>query len=191
MSGAVEHPGVHEVALGTPIAEIVGRSVPIDSVGAVLVGGYGGTWLGAGDLDTPYAPGALQRHGAGVGAGILIVLGRGQCGLAESAGIAEYMAGESAGQCGPCVFGLPALAADLRALAGGRGGRATLGRLHARFAVVEGRGACRHPDGVVRMIRSALLVFGNDADMHAAGRPCLHDSGRDIRHTRRRSGTIR
>jgi NADH:ubiquinone oxidoreductase subunit F (NADH-binding) len=177
VSGAVEHPGVHEIALGTPIGEIVARSVPVDGVAAVLVGGYGGTWLGESDLDTPYAPGPLAHHGAGVGAGILIVLGTRQCGLAGSAAIARYMAGESAGQCGPCVFGLPALADDLHALAAGRGAPETVARLHARFGAIEGRGACRHPDGVVRMIRSALRVFADDVAAHAARRPCRTGAG--------------
>jgi NADH:ubiquinone oxidoreductase subunit F (NADH-binding) len=177
VSGAVEHPGVHEIALGTPIAEIVARSVPVDGVAAVLAGGYGGTWLGPSDLDSPYAPGPLALLGAGVGAGILVVLGPRQCGLALSADIARYLAGESAGQCGPCVFGLPALSDDLHTLAIGRGSPATLERLLARGGAVEGRGACRHPDGAVRMIRSALRVFADDVAVHAAGRPCRHGTG--------------
>ncbi len=174
VSGAVGLPGVHEVALGTPIAEILALSRPDHAVGAVLVGGYGGTWLGAGDLDTPYAPERLARHGAGVGAGVLVVLGRRSCGIAEAARIANYLAGQSAGQCGPCLFGLPALADAVGALAAGRAGPGTVDRLHARLGAVEGRGACRHPDGAVRMLRSALAVFADDVAAHVAGRPCRH-----------------
>lgn len=172
VSGAVDHPGVHEIALGTPIDEIVSLSGPGQVVGAVLVGGYGGTWIGSDDLGTRYAPGPLARLGAGTGAGVLVVLGREACGVAVAARIADYMAGQSAGQCGPCVFGLPALAEDMRALAGGSAAPATVERLRGRFAAVEGRGACRHPDGVVRMLRSALVVFADDLSSHAAGVPC-------------------
>jgi NADH:ubiquinone oxidoreductase subunit F (NADH-binding) len=82
------------------------------------------------------------------------------------------MAGESAGQCGPCVFGLPAIAGDLERLAAGRADPEVLERIRSRSAIVEGRGGCRHPDGVVRMVRSALTVFAADADSHSRGRPC-------------------
>ena len=83
------------------------------------------------------------------------------------------MAGESAGQCGPCVYGLPAVAQDLELLAAGRGGHEVLARIEQRCGAVLGRGACRHPDGVVRLVRSALAVFAGDAHDHAAGRPCV------------------
>ena len=44
-------------------------------------------------------------------------------------------------------------------------------------AVIDRRGACRHPDGVVRAgpLR-ALTVFADDARDHAAGRPCPDDT---------------
>ncbi len=82
------------------------------------------------------------------------------------------MAGESAGQCGPCVFGLPAVAEDLERLESGYADPDAIGRIEARVASVDGRGACRHPDGVARMVRSALSVFAADAAAHAGGRPC-------------------
>jgi NADH:ubiquinone oxidoreductase subunit F (NADH-binding) len=39
------------------------------------------------------------------------------CGVAETARVARYLAAESAGQCGPCVFGLDALASSVEAIA--------------------------------------------------------------------------
>jgi NADH:ubiquinone oxidoreductase subunit F (NADH-binding) len=74
------------------------------------------------------------------------------------------LAGESAGQCGPCVHGLDALAEAMRSSSTHELER--LGRL------VSGRGACRHPDGVVRFVESALETFGDDFARHASGRGC-------------------
>jgi NADH:ubiquinone oxidoreductase subunit F (NADH-binding) len=172
VSGAVRSPGVLEVALGTPVDELIGRVGPTGPVAGLLVGGYGGAWLHPGKASVPYAPGPLAAAEATHGVGILVVLPASSCGITETARIARFMAGESAGQCGPCVFGLPAIADDLDLLAAGRGDAAVVARIERRCSAVDGRGACRHPDGVVRLVRSALAVFADDVSDHAAGRPC-------------------
>jgi NADH:ubiquinone oxidoreductase subunit F (NADH-binding) len=106
--------------------------------------------------------------------GIVIVLGHDACGLMETARIVHYLAGQSAGQCGPCVYGLPAIADDVTRLARGHADPALFGRLERRLAQVEGRGACRHPDGAVNVARSALRVFADDVQAHAGGTVCPH-----------------
>jgi NADH:ubiquinone oxidoreductase subunit F (NADH-binding) len=172
VTGAVRQPGVLEVEMGTPLVDILARAGLDTDLSAVLLGGYGGAWLDPSRVSTPYAPGPLAAAGATQGVGVVIALPATACGVAETARIVRYMAGESAGQCGPCVFGLPAIAGDLEALWAGRAGRGVLERIATRAAAVDGRGACRHPDGVVRVVRSALAVFGADAAAHAEGRPC-------------------
>lgn len=172
VSGTVEHQGVYEVAFGSPISAIVEQAMPSRPPAAVLVGGYGGSWIAGEELETPYSPERLARYGAIVGPGVLVSIDDSVCGIAETARIARYMAAEGAGQCGPCVFGLPAIADDLAAVAAGRVDPQLARRLLTRLGAVEGRGACRHPDGVVRMARSALSVFGEDLERHLAGAPC-------------------
>jgi len=174
LSGAVQQPGVVEVDRGTPLHEIVARATPARSPSAMLVGGYGGTWVGPEHFGTPYASLALRTIGASAGVGIIAVLDQNSCGLAETARIAHYMSGQSAGQCGPCVFGLPAITDDLTRLARGQVDPGLLARLERRLFQVNGRGACRHPDGVVTMVRSALSVFASDVMAHAHGAPCDH-----------------
>ena len=172
ITGAVGGPVVIEVELGTTVADILARAGVDADLSAVLLGGYGGTWLDPSMLDTPYAPGPLASAGASLGVGIVVGLPVTSCGIAETARIARYMAGESAGQCGPCVFGLPAIARDLEWLSSGRRRPRQPRTIASRAAVVDGRGACRHPDGVARLVRSALEVFAGDARAHAEGRPC-------------------
>jgi NADH:ubiquinone oxidoreductase subunit F (NADH-binding) len=179
-SGAVKYPGVYEVELGTPVARILERAGLVAEVSGVLVGGYGGTWLAPEMIDTSYAPGPLAAVGSAMGAGVLAAIPAFACGVAETARIVAYMAGESAKQCGPCVFGLPSMAGDLASLARGEGDRLTLARLRKHLDVVSGRGACRHPDGVVRLVRSALGVFAADFAEHARHRPCQGSKHRPV-----------
>jgi NADH:ubiquinone oxidoreductase subunit F (NADH-binding) len=172
VTGGVQAPGVVEVELGTPVADVVQRCGPTGPVSGLLVGGYGGAWLAPDLASTPFAPTPLARAGATHGVGIVVALPTTSCGIAETARITRWMAGESAGQCGPCVYGLPALADDLERLAAGLTDGSVVGRLDERARSVAGRGACRHPDGVARLVRTALSVFAADAAAHAAGHPC-------------------
>ena len=170
--GEVHRPGVYEVGIGQPVGEILelagGPAVPL---GALLIGGYFGTWADAkAAWPLPFSAGGLSALGASPGAGLIAALPADSCGLAETARVARYLAGESAGQCGPCVFGLDAIAGALADLAGGRSFRPDL--LRRWMGQVDGRGACHHPDGAVRLIRSALRVFGAEIDRHAQGWCC-------------------
>jgi NADH:ubiquinone oxidoreductase subunit F (NADH-binding) len=173
LSGAVPRPSVLEVQLGTSIRSILDAGHADPEPQALLTGGYGGSWLSGEHLDVAYDNTALAPYGATVGAGILVVLGRSGCGLAETQRIVKWMANESARQCGPCAFGLPALADDLSQLLRSANGAPDVHReLIERCNVIEGRGACRHPDGVVRLVRSALDVFRDDIAQHAKGVHC-------------------
>jgi NADH:ubiquinone oxidoreductase subunit F (NADH-binding) len=174
VSGAVAHPGVVEVERGTSLIDIARRALPAGQPQALLVGGYGGAWVGPVDFGTPYASFSMRAIGATAGVGVVVVLGQDACGLAESARIVSYLAGQGAGQCGPCVYGLPAIAGDLGRLARGDADPGLLVRLDRRLREVDGRGACRHPDGAVHLVRSARHVFAADVTAHAAGTPCVH-----------------
>ena len=77
-----------------------------------------------------------------------------------------YLAGQSAGRCGPCFNGLPALAEAVEAVSLGRGGT---GRVEELARLVVRRGACAHPDGTVRLVRSLLATFAGEVAAHAGG----------------------
>ncbi len=159
---------VTEVPLGIPLAELIGDVRPEQGV---LLGGYHGSWLQAQQaarltLDNR----TLEPAGGRVGAGIVITLPADRCGLIETATAVRYLALESAGQCGPCLNGLPRISAALTELASGRARPQTRADLERWCGLVTGRGACHHPDGTARFVRTALVAFAAEVDRHAKGR---------------------
>jgi NADH:ubiquinone oxidoreductase subunit F (NADH-binding) len=174
LTGAVSDPGVYEIEAGTRVGEVLALAGADESSDIVLIGGYFGTWHQSREIERlPLTAAGLRPAGASPGAGVVVALPGGSCGLVEAARILDYLASQGAQQCGPCMFGLPAIADDFAQLASGTPDGDLMGRLTRRLGVIPGRGACRHPDGAVRMAASALAAFAADAAAHAARRPCL------------------
>ncbi|MGH3640258.1 MAG: NADH-ubiquinone oxidoreductase-F iron-sulfur binding region domain-containing protein [Mycobacterium sp.] len=193
LSGLLPRRHVLEVPIGTLLTEVLARGGLDDlrNVGAVLLGGYHGTWL-----PTAALPGArlsrasLAPRGASPGAGIVHALPSDQCGLARTADIVAYLAEQGAQQCGPCRNGLPRLAQLFDDLAYARVVDRSLDEVHRLLDVVNGRGSCRHPDGTVRLAHSALATFAVDIAHHRAGRctaalVAAHDAERTDRPPQR------
>lgn len=164
VGGAVSRPGVVEVPLGTPLG-IVLSAAGAAAPQAVVVGGYHGTWHARPDLQL--------CHANGLGAGVVSVLDGDTCALGELARVAAWLAAQSARQCGPCRFGLPALARDVAAIAAG--GDVAAAIQHAR--AVQGRGACHYPDGAVRFVMSGLHLLREETVRHRTAGGC----GRPVR----------
>jgi NADH:ubiquinone oxidoreductase subunit F (NADH-binding) len=174
VTGAVPDQGVHEIALGTTLAEVVEQAGGLSrDVGAVILGGYFGTWARAGDVwDLALEPGAMKTQGLSFGCGIVGLLPAGACGVAATARIMAFLADASAGQCGPCLFGLQAISDALAEIAAGRAEAGRLDDIERWTRLVEGRGACRHPDGAAQLMTSAFDVFGADLAWHARTGRC-------------------
>jgi NADH:ubiquinone oxidoreductase subunit F (NADH-binding) len=174
LSGAVARPGVYEIAHGTRLDEVLATAGGMTGESeAFLIGGYFGSWLSAGAaLPLPLAESALRPVGCSLGAGAIVALPKDWCGLVETARIVRYLADEGAGQCGPCVHGLAAIADAMTRIARGNHDALLERRLVRWTEHVEGRGACHHPDGAVRLVRSALRTFAGELHRHRRNGPC-------------------
>ena len=174
ISGRWAEPVVVEAPLGVSFRDLLNLTSP-DGYSAALLGGYGGGWVPmARLLDSDLTEESARRLGSSLGAGVIALLPRTHCPLVECARVVRYMQQQAAGQCGPCVFGLAELASHLESLA------FDPASLRGRFPpiletcdLMDGRGACRHPDGVTRFVRSALSVFTDEATLHCRRGPCV------------------
>jgi NADH:ubiquinone oxidoreductase subunit F (NADH-binding) len=171
--GAVARPGVLEVANGTSLHAVVkaagGQTEPL---GAFLLGGYAGTWVDPDSTAVNLEESGLRKRGATLGAGILFALPETACPVAEVARVTRWLASHNAGQCGPCVHGLAAIAGALEEVAGPGNRSGAYGNLKRWCRLVAGRGACAMPDGAARFVRSAMRVFAHDFDDHARNGRC-------------------
>jgi len=171
--GAVAQDVVVEAPLGTTVGDLVaGVGGLVEPIQAVLVGGYHGRWMPVhAAWDAPLSVTEMRARGGAVGAGLVVPLAAHACPLVEVSRVVEYLAAETAGQCGPCVNGLPAIADAVTSLARGLADADTLDRIARWSGLVVGRGVCKHPDGTVGFVRSALDVFAEHVERHLHG-PC-------------------
>jgi NADH:ubiquinone oxidoreductase subunit F (NADH-binding)/ferredoxin len=172
VGGSALRPSVVETPTGVPFMDVL--NLCRAAVGpAVLTGGFHGAWISAAAAElADVSREGFESAGGSLGAGIMLPLGDGTCALGEASRIARYLAGQSAGQCGPCRLGLPDLARSMASLASGSGGSAALDSIRLSAAAVRGRGACSHPDGAVRFALSALDVLIDDIADHALHGTC-------------------
>ena len=168
LSGAVARPGVYEIELGSTIAKLVAQR---------RRGHRAGGRVSRRRLLRRVDP--RQRlaltAASGLGAGVVVAFPDSACALRESARVARYLAGESAGQCGPCLHGLAALAGGLEQLAAGNDGdRPQLARWAERR-----RRTRRVPSPRRRssFISSTLAVFEHETADHLRDRCRRPDRG--------------
>jgi NADH:ubiquinone oxidoreductase subunit F (NADH-binding) len=165
VAGGVRRPGVYEIPVGYPLGDLL-RHAEAEPAQAVLVGGYYGAWIAADQaVAAPLSSSGLAPLGAAPGSGVIVAIPADACAWSEVTTVAGWYAAHSAGQCGPCRFGLADIARAILALAAGDPAAEAAARRWTEM--VRGRGACRFPDGAAGFITSALDVLQAEVSDHA------------------------
>ena len=105
--------GVFAAAAGIPLADqlrAAGAAGAGGIPGPVWLGGLGGFFVTEAEAaGAIWSNAGLAAYGGSTGPGVINVLAPDRCPLAQVSSLLSYAAGESAGQCEACMFGLPAV----------------------------------------------------------------------------------
>lgn len=171
--GDVSRPGVVEVELGTPLADVVARcGGPLQgrSIQALL-SGVSNPVLTADQLATPMTYEDMKAAGSGLGAAGFVVYDDTACMVEVARTVSRFLYVESCGQCVPCKFGTGEITEALDRLHEGKASAHDLRRIEERLTIVADASRCTLPVGEQRVIASLLLSFPEDFAAHLEG-PC-------------------
>ncbi len=176
-SGRLKRPGLWELPMGTPAREILeehagGMQDGRRFVGA-LPGGASTAFIVDQDLDTPMDFESLQRVGARLGTGTMVVLDDGRCPVGMALNLVRFFARESCGWCTPCREGLPWVAQTLAALESGDGRPEDLEVLAHHVAQIRlGHTFCAMAPGAMAPVEGALRHFSHVFNEHITRGAC-------------------
>lgn len=108
LAGAVERPGVYEVEFGRTLGELIdlaGGVTGTGRIGAVMLGGAAGVFVGEDHLDMPLTFEDARARGATLGSGVILVFDDRTDFPDITRRIAQFFRDESCGQCVPCRVG--------------------------------------------------------------------------------------
>ena len=164
ITGAVQHPGVFEVPMGTPLADVIDRAgglVPERTLRAVLVG-VSSAVLTPDRIETELSYEAMAAIGSGLGSAGFIVLADDADPVGVAAGVSRFLAIESCGQCTPCKQDGAEIARLLTDAANGDAAAEDLAEIKERLGTVADGARCSLASQQQAVIGSLLAAFDHE-----------------------------
>jgi len=165
LSGHVNKPGNYEVALGTPLRELIyadeyGGGIRGGLQPKIIVpGGASAPWLTAEQLDVTLDYEAVAAAGSMLGTAGIIVLDENTSAVETAYKMDEFFKHESCGKCTPCREGTTWLTNVLHRMANGHGRAEDIPNLHDIYNQMAGNCFCLLGESAVMPIKSALKLF--------------------------------
>jgi NADH-quinone oxidoreductase subunit F len=177
--GHVRRPGVAEVRLGTPLAQVVEQFAqgPTDGIGMLFPAGPSAAPLARSQAETPLDPDALRAAGSGLGTASLLVLGRAACPVSLGVSLAAFFEREACGQCPPCTVGTANLHRVVAALEHGGARSKDLHDLAEAAGFMSGHGYCSHARTAAASVTGLLRRFPADVEEHLRAGRCPRPEG--------------
>jgi NADH-quinone oxidoreductase subunit F len=170
--GDVVAPFVGEVALGTPLWDLVadaGGLQPGRRVQAV-VSGVANAVIPADALHVPVSYEGLAGIGSGLGSAGFVVYDDTACMVEVARELSRFLYVESCGQCRSCKFGTGEITRTLDVIAGGDGTERDIEVIGARLLSVTDQTRCYLAAEEQILISSILRAFPEEFALHLEGR---------------------
>ncbi|HSD30067.1 MAG TPA: NADH-ubiquinone oxidoreductase-F iron-sulfur binding region domain-containing protein [Vicinamibacteria bacterium] len=176
LAGKVRHGGLIEVPMGVTVREIVedlGGGVPKGrTLKAVQLGGPSGGCLPASLGETPVDYEALDRSGAIMGSGGLVVLDDRDCMVEISRFFLRFTCRESCGKCTFCRIGTKRMLEILDRLCAGAGREEDLGNLAELADRVSRASLCGLGQTAPNPVTTAMRYFRGEFEAHVREKRC-------------------
>jgi NADH:ubiquinone oxidoreductase subunit F (NADH-binding) len=172
VTGATDHAGVAEVALGTPLRQVLDELGGGARAGRELVAvmsGVANPLLPARAFDTAVSYEAMRAAGSGLGAAGFIVFDDEDDLVAVAAGVARFLAVESCGQCRHCKDDGLVLASLLAELSASTATVRDVEEMHTRLELVTEGARCNLATQQQLVVGSVLERFPEVVAAHAEG----------------------
>ncbi|MCC6003328.1 MAG: 4Fe-4S binding protein [Thermofilum sp.] len=176
VTGAVRRSGVYEVPVGTSIRvlveELAGGPPEGVKVKAVHIGDPSGGCIPTSLLDLPLEDEALQRAGAAMGSGGIVVISDENCIVDVAKFYLAFTSAESCGKCIPCRVGLRVMWSILDKITRGEGAEEDLQVLSQVAETVKSSSLCALGGTAPNPVLSTLRYFMDEYLAHIREKRC-------------------
>ncbi len=176
LTGNVNNTGLIEVPMGTTLREIVmdigGGVKNGKKFKAVQIGGPSGGCLITPDLDVPLDFDSLQKRGAMIGSGGLVVMDEDTCMVEVARFFMNFTQNESCGKCVPCREGTKRMLEILERIVAGQGEREDLDLLEELTDTIAETSLCGLGKTAPSPVRSTLKAFRDEYLAHIVDKKC-------------------
>jgi len=177
ISGNVNNPGVFEIPMGTPFAELLEMAGGIKEgrqLKAVIPGGSSAPVIpGAQMMELTMDYDAIAAAGSMLGSGAVIVLDDSNCMVRVLERMSYFYHEESCGQCTPCREGTGWLYRVVHRIEQGQGRAEDLELLDDVAAKITGRTICALGDAASMPVAGMLRHFRDEFEYHIEHKRCM------------------
>jgi NADH-quinone oxidoreductase subunit F len=173
LTGAVRRPKVVEVAMGTPLRDVIAEASNEPGDGRRITGvlmGVSNSMVSPDAFDTPISYEALAAIGSGLGSASFIVLDERSDGVAVAAGASRFLAVESCGQCEPCKRDGLEISGHLARLVRNEADPAAIDVINHRLTTIADGARCNLAAQHQVVVGSILAAFDGNLRDHLDGR---------------------